>query len=237
MIDSVITIQENCYYIGLFVGGVPASKLTVVEITVMLNIGSTKLPFELHTENILSFPETTLEVGDSITNGQIIKQSYTHIFTGNEGFYAGGTNVSGIRRMSWKTGTQLAAWSNKVKTVACNLYNGVSSTSTYLLVEGVSTNGGQIEIYDENYNTPDSVDAFKAYLKELYESGNPLIVVAKTAEPISTEPITFTPEYIVYDKGSEEVLTPTDESGNTCFDYGANTTEEIEYMILLGGAE
>lgn len=50
-------------------------------------------------------------------------------------------------------------------------------------------------------------------------------------------PLPFDNQYLVWDKGIEQVLTPKDESGKTCFDYGANTTVENEYMILLGGAE
>jgi hypothetical protein len=54
---------------------------------------------------------------------------------------------------------------------------------------------------------------------------------------ITTEPITFDNKYLVWDKGIEQVLTPKDDNGKTCFDYGANTNEENTYYVMLGGAE
>jgi hypothetical protein len=83
----------------------------------------------------------------------------------------------------------------------------------------------------------DDTDEVKLAALKQWLIDNPPTVAYKTAEPLSTEPITFTPEYIGYDKGSEEVLTPTDESGNTCFDYGANTTEDNSYYVIVGGGE
>lgn len=47
--------------------------------------------------------------------------------------------------------------------------------------------------------------------------------------------LVFDNKYLVWNNGSETVLTPTDESGRTCFDYGANTTEENSYYVIVGG--
>jgi hypothetical protein len=82
--------------------------------------------------------------------------------------------------------------------------------------------------YDETNGTYNGTDDFI-----LSQDGTQ---VAYKGTATST-PIDFDNEYLVWDKGEEQVLTPEDENGFTSFDYGANTTEENEYMILLGGAK
>jgi hypothetical protein len=73
-------------------------------------------------------------------------------------------------------------------------------------------------------------------LLQNYLANNPLTVAYKLARP-TYEPISFDNEYLVWDKGEEQVLTPEDENGLTCFDYGANTTEENEYIVLYGSTQ
>lgn len=48
-------------------------------------------------------------------------------------------------------------------------------------------------------------------------------------------PIDFHNQYLVWNNGAEQVLSPKDENGFTCFDYGANTTEENSYYVIVGG--
>jgi hypothetical protein len=54
---------------------------------------------------------------------------------------------------------------------------------------------------------------------------------------VTSTPIDFNNEYLVWDKGLEQVLTPEDENGLTCFDYGVNTTEDNSYYVIVGGNE
>ena len=51
------------------------------------------------------------------------------------------------------------------------------------------------------------------------------------------EPIIVDNKILSWDKGAQQVLTPKDENGKTCFDDGANTTEEINYYVIVGGKE
>ena len=96
-------------------------------------------------------------------------------------------------------------------------------------VAGVELNYTDLQLYDERFSTSDDLNT---YLQTLYTSGNPLTLYVKTPMP-TIEEFDFDNTYIVWDKGFEQVLTPEDENGFTCFDYGANTTEENTYYTII----
>lgn len=61
--------------------------------------------------------------------------------------------------------------------------------------------------------------------------------VAYLLENPEIQSISFNEEYKVWNKGTERLLVSKDDNNFTCFDYGANPTLDIEYMILVGGNE
>ena len=178
--------------------------------------------FEPYTESTMQLPQT-VELGkwDYIENGQIVRQ------TGEQEYTITGEN-------NWM-------YSEQYKQYYVNIHNtfgikalGYVATSEFKISisGGDSTNGYILFVINKasNPNLPFStLDECKAYFND-----NPITFKYKTVTP-TYEPITFDNQYLVWDKGIEQVLTPKDDNGKTCFDYGANTTEENSYYVIVGG--
>ena len=70
---------------------------------------------------------------------------------------------------------------NATINVSCSKYNAVSPNATYLKTNGISIDGnGVVSIYDENYNTTDSLENFKTAMQGVY-------LVYPLATPIETD--------------------------------------------------
>jgi hypothetical protein len=169
---------------------------------------------------------------DYIENGQIIRQSRTIEFTGQESFAE--TMDSGVKTFTLRLPVGKYA-PNDSSSIQCvnNKYTDGTRYSILSNNNSLAVNLDYIRLRDDKYTT---ANEFTAHLKKLYASGNPLVVTYKLATP-TYEPIIVDNKILSWDKGTQQVLTPTDENGDNCFTFGANTTEKIEYIALLGGAE
>ena len=192
--------------------------------------------YEPYTESIMTLPET-VELGkwDYIENEQIVRQSREITFTGEESQWQEGkiTNAGDGKifhiDLKFEYGIILTRDGDIIAPV-CNHFTGV-------LVPGAwenrkpgecFANGESCGFVAPNINM--TLSEWKEYVKNLYNSGNPLVIVAKNIDVISTEPITFNNKYSIDDNGSEETLVP-DENGLTCYDYGAKPSIHRWYYI------
>ncbi len=229
---SPFTLNENTYvsaYIAVRLG-VTVNNLTFYP---MLNIGETALPYEPYTESIMSLPNP-IELGkwDYIENGQIVRQTGIKVFDGTEDWSGSFMDDGNIL---YCTVSDVNSQSGALDLVS-SMYPVRTSENgfpfTYLFVNTV----GKSLFVGFKDLTINSIGKWAYYLKKLFENNNPLTVAYKLETP-TYEPITFDNQYLVWDKGTEQVLTPKDEKGNTSFDYGANTTEENHYYVIVGGNE
>ena len=289
-LKATFTTPENAEW--LVINIVLAANNSTAEIRdIMLNYGSTALPYREYEESIMQLPET-VELGewDNITGKTLTKNTSEILtLTGNEGFRTS-TNLMGwsYAELGYYTYTdtetqqEITAQTGYVKIdylppetialksvqtpITANPYKGLDG---YYWGNGAGESGNHEGVYANNFafgdgfraqvgvqllkttigfdannipeyeNLPDNVTRETKYLTDLmldYIKANPLTLVSKLLEPTVTE-LDFNNEYLVWDKGQETVLTPTDESGNTCFDYGANTTTETDYWVIVGGNE
>lgn len=110
---------------------------------------------------------------------------------------------------------------------------GINSSSIDTPVIGTSVNIYGLEIKSAN---PLELGAH-----DYFENGAIVEQTNKSNGHILTEPtykvLDVNTEILAKKGGIEQVITPKDENGLTCFDYGVNTTEDNEYIVLLGGAE
>lgn len=196
---------------------------------IMLNYGSSALPYEPYTQSVLSLPEA-VELTEYDTaypeTGEIQRQSNTLTFDGTENWAA---QTSG-------------------NLVEIYLYLGLQAYDDRYSLQGVSnyfnnvprdqlTNPGDLSA---NYtylrilqDATVTLEAFKAQLATWAEEGNPLTVTYKTAET-TTEQADFSADsYIAWKNGSETI-----EQGDTDnSEYGAENTVEQDYYLLTAPEE
>jgi hypothetical protein len=211
-----------------------STSISYFENNLHLTHGSTSLPYEQYTESVMQLPQTVeLDKWDYIENGQIVRQTNTIEFNGSEEIYLN-ILTENVKSFSYYIDEHPAVRIDDINSVSTSQYNDVQANDINSgSATGVAVYGTTIRIADNRFTTADEL---KAYFAEQYANGTPIKVAYHLATP-TYEPITFDNKYLVWDKGTEQVITPTDERGLTCFVYGAKTKEEIEYMILLGGAE
>ena len=102
----------------------------------------------------------------------------------------------------------------------CEKYNANSANDNYKKNKGIAvTSGGVITIYDENYNTADSLEAFKEYIKGVK-------AIIPLAEPIETDISDLITEnqYKADNIGTETLLN----------EYEQKAYAEIGYSVSLG---
>jgi hypothetical protein len=160
-----------------------------------------------------------------------VQNTYRKVFDGTENWIvtsavAQGTPDVGIKRMLFQnTENKGVEVSNKiVSPMVCNLYKEDTLENTYYQVNKTCAfSGYRIYIYDADYNTADSVEAWKAHLAELYASGNPLIIEYALAEPIETDISAYlTDDNFIEVEGGGVIRAVND------YEYGAPST--IEYQ-------
>jgi hypothetical protein len=179
----------------------------------------------------MTLPETVkLGKWDYVEGGKIVRQTSDIItITGNEEWFYGEEGLVCYGIVATDENKQ-----NSYRVVSSYYQTWQSSTipENQDMCLFVHLNG--IYIKDSRFNG--DTEAFKAFLQSLATNGTPLKVAYKLATP-TYEPITFNNQYVVWDKGTEQVITPTDENGLTSFDYGAKTKEENSYYVIVGGNE
>jgi hypothetical protein len=138
-------------------------------------------------------------------------RTYRMVFDGTEKWEAAtavpqGSTDTGIKRMLFRLNFARAKKID-VRTIApmiCNLYNTDTLENTWYCINNTcSCNDVSLYVYDEAYNTADSVTAWEAHLAHLYASGNPLIVEYATEdvpEPIDISAY-ITDEFIQVEGG------------------------------------
>lgn len=219
------------------IGFTSTTSSTIIEISdIMLNYGSTALPYREYEESIMQLPET-VELGewDSIDGKTLTKGTEILTITGDENWISAGVNNAGTGAIFY---AQLPSSKRYVvDDIVSSMFEQDTGNAGWEAYDANSinlSNYRQLVVVTGNPNQ--TLEEWKAYLKGLYNAGTPLVVALHKATPTTSE-LDFNNYYLAWDKGQETVLTPTDESGNTCFDYGANTTTETDYLIIVGGNE
>lgn len=194
------------------------------EYWLMLNYGSSALPYEPYTQSVLSLPEA-VELTEYDTaypeTGEIQRQSNTLTFNGTENWSV--SNVNGYNYYS------LALTPIGISGVGiCNYYKYNDSADNPCFWIGPI--GSTIAFRDDTLST---VDAFKAQLATWNEAGNPLTVTYKTVET-TTEQADFSADsYIAWKNGSETIK--QGDTDNSI--YGAENTVEQDYYLLTAPEE
>lgn len=200
----------------------------------MLNYGSSALPYEPYTQSVLSLPEA-VELTEYDTaypeTGEIQRQSNTLTFNGTETWNDLSDDTRYIYGINLPTPAVLAPY----KGVICNLFPSSDVNGVYLtgIVDGTYKSLAA-QFLKSSFPQFDSVTAWKAYLAAQSAAGNPLTVTYKTAEVQSTEQADFSADsYIAWKNGSETI-----EQGNTDNSiYGAENTVEQDYYLLTAPEE
>ena len=199
---------------------------------IMLNYGSSALPYEPYTQSVLSLPEA-VELTEYDTaypeTGEIQRQSNTLTFNGTEIWQ----DYSDDTRFIYTAVLSKGAVRN-LTDIVCNLYptttiNGVTLTGD----NGSAFTSIQVIFSKSLYPNFSTVEAWKAQLAEWNEAGNPLTVTYKTAEA-TTEQADFSADsYIAWKNGSETI-----EQGDTDNSiYGAENTVQQDYYLLTAPEE
>lgn len=194
--------------------------------------------YEPYTESVMQLPEPTeLLLADSVESGNVVRQTYqeTLNFTNKTLIKASGNWVRDGWFCAYNEVLSKKAPEHSNDFVCDNFDKGywewIGKTFTanerYCLCGNASRVFFCIVPNSLIGVSQDDTDEVKLAALKQWLIDNPPTVAYKTAEPISTEPITFTPEYTVYDKGSEQMLLE---------DKAAIPTVTNEYLIL-GGAE
>lgn len=200
---------------------------------IMLNYGSSALPYEPYTQSVLSLPEA-VELTEYDTaypeTGEIQRQSNTLTFNGTETW----NDLSDDTRYIYATNILIPAYLTPYEGVICNLFPSSDVNGVYLtgIVEG-TYKSLVAQFLKSSFPEFNSVTAWKAYLAAQSAAGNPLTVTYKTAEA-TTEQADFSADsYIAWKNGSETI--EQGDTGNS--EYGAENTVEQDYYLLTAPQE
>lgn len=202
---------------------------------IMLNYGSSALPYEPYTQSVLSLPEA-VELTEYDTaypeTGEIQRQSNTLTFNGTETWYISIINNCYAyyvitKPVGFSTNGLI---SNKITTRA---YTATSGQNEGCYMSNANFNAIVFWFLQTAYPNLSISAAWKAQLAAWNEAGNPLTVTYKTAE-ITTEQADFSADsYIAWKNGSETI-----EQGDTDnSEYGAENTVEQDYYLLTAPEE
>ena len=202
---------------------------------IMLNYGSSALPYEPYTQSVLSLPEA-VELTEYDTaypeTGEIQRQSNTLTFNGTETWYTSIINNCYAyyvitKPVGFSTNGLI---SNKITTRA---YTATSGQNEGCYMSNANFNAIVFWFLQTAYPNLSISAAWKAQLAAWNEAGNPLTVTYKTAE-ITTEQADFSADsYIAWKNGSETI-----EQGDTDnSEYGAENTVEQDYYLLTAPEE
>lgn len=195
----------------------------------MLQHGSAT-EYELYKENALTIPEVELAKYDYVDTAtkQITRQTNALIFNGTENWIETESNISGGSRFILQFTQDESKFTEYTSLNAISNYYSI--TEYEQTTKGVGFDMNWVSVQNEE---PYTLDEWKSYLSQLNTDGKPLQIIYKTNQS-SQESIELSNEYTVYDGGTETILSPTDESGNNSFDYGAPPTVHNDYLIIVG---
>lgn len=202
---------------------------------IMLNYGSSALPYEPYTQSVLSLPEA-VELTEYDTaypeTGEIQRQSNTLTFNGTETWYTSIINNCYAYYVITKPVgfSRNGLISNKITTRA---HNAISGQNEGCYMSNANFNAIVFWFLQTAYPNLSIFAAWKAQLAAWNEAGNPLTVTYKTVET-TTEQADFSADsYIAWKNGSETI-----EQGDTDNSiYGAENTVEQDYYLLTAPEE
>ena len=195
---------------------------------IMLNHGTTALPYEPYTEETYQLPQT-LELGEwdsyNPQTGELTVGTKTIAFDGTEawGIATGATYPRIFTHVANAVDSEKDSMA-----IVCNHYkwgNAGYVGRACIVIDSTSN----LVVEDSRFTT---VEQWKAQLAEWKSAGNPLTVAYKSATP-TTETIAHAPKlYKAYNHGSETVN--QGETDNS--EYGAMCTLTNDYFVKIGGA-
>lgn len=114
------------------------------------------------------------------------RMTHRLVLTGTETWYNTGTNTGTKRWQHPLSIKGVSVASGEVGNIICSHYETTTNNKTYGRRNGISTQGANFIIFDEAYEyaTPDE---WKAHLKQLYDSGTPIMVEYAIATPVITD--------------------------------------------------
>ena len=202
---------------------------------IMLNYGSSALPYEPYTQSVLSLPEA-VELTEYDTaypeTGEIQRQSNTLTFNGTETWYTSIINDCYAYYVTTKPVgfSRNGLISNKITTRA---YNAISGQNEGCYMSNANFNAIVFWFLQTAYPNLSTSTAWKAQLAAWNEAGNPLTVTYKTAETTTEQADLSADSYIAWKNGSETI-----EQGDTDNSiYGAENTVEQDYYLLTAPEE
>lgn len=243
-----VTLEEDYSSLVLYMNGVVSGNVVLNNIKVMLNNGDTVLPYVDYKEEVLDFGETIeLKIGDTIENNLIVRATAQKTLElGNasfvkcsdewqrEGWFSAYAILLGADEKAVKTSERKYisnafaqgdwAWNGNTFTSE-EKYFCVQDQIFYCIIPNATIGVAQ-----------EDTDEVKLSALKTWLTANIPTIIYKT-QNVTTEPFDKKLEYIVWDKGMEQVLTPVDGGGKTCFDYGCGTTEDNTYFVVVGGNE
>lgn len=183
------------------------------------------------TSDIIKTNKLQVNLGDTalvyypyINEPNIIRYFGEIVLTGNENISLGDSYL-GIKQFNL---TFNAEWVNdNIVRVASNFFKGVTFNRSWTINNSVTTvGGGNIRFMTSAYST---ADEFKAFLKEQYDNGKPVVVIYKlieqTIEPLSSDNILALQNLKTYD-GISNVFTNNSMPADIHFSYINGQSEQ-----------
>lgn len=182
------TTPENCKYIKF------AINLELIPTNAQLREGIIIKPYEpyqkkiinidLKGNNLCSNKDKTIKDELVIENGKakINKKIKEVVLTGNESITRQTTLQSNKYRFNITCDGLPSINSDVIPDLLCSHFKPTNRNNTYNCINGITLGQNIVQIYDDTLSSM-SEEEFKAKLKSLYDSGNPVKVQYQLAEP------------------------------------------------------
>lgn len=182
------TTPENCKYIKF------AINLELIPTNAQLREGTIIKPYEPYKKKIINIDlkgnelcsdkEQTLKDELIIENGRakINKKIKEVVLTGNESITRQTTSQSNKYRFNITCDGLPSINSDVIPDLLCSHFKPTNRNNTYNCINGIALGQNIVQVYDDTLSSM-SEDEFKAKLKSLYDSGNPVVVQYELAEP------------------------------------------------------
>ncbi len=198
------TNSENIVTISFFCTTATSASGEVDYTNIMLNEGSTALPYEPYSETVVQIPELRA-VNDSFRDifdviiGKLTQNVGKIVLNGSESWSSSTSVVTGKNRFVMAlSDAKPNATNETISVVACDKLNAVSPANTYNNIDGIAMSiDGKIIVYVESQSA-NTVAQFKSWL-----AANPITVLYQLATPkekylLPAKTIIATPNGIVY---------------------------------------
>lgn len=182
------TTPENCKYIKF------AINLELIPTNAQLREGTIIKSYEPYKKKIINIDlkgnelcsdkEQTLKDELIIENGRakINKKIKEVVLTGNESITRQTTSQSNKYRFNITCDGLPSINSDVIPDLLCSHFKPTNRNNTYNCINGIALGQNIVQVYDDTLSSM-SEDEFKAKLKSLYDSGNPVVVQYELAEP------------------------------------------------------